>query len=90
MTRYRNDIISVHTEAKETKATKTKIMSVKRIKNSNATQIYTNKYIEHVSNKPTITSMREKGADKYENSHKQAVTLELSRRDREPSILRTF
>ena len=49
------------------KTTKITIRSVKEIEN--ATRIQTNKYIEHVPNKPTITSMREKGADKYENAH---------------------
>ena len=28
----------------------------------------TNKYIEHLTNKPTTTSMRQKGIDKYANA----------------------
>ena len=66
-------------------------MSVKEIENASATQIHTNKYIEHVPNKTTITSIREKGTDKYKNAHMQAVAIEFSRRrDREPSTLRIF
>ena len=35
--------------------------------------------------------MREKGTDKYENAHVQAVAMEFSRRrEREPFALRTF
>ena len=35
--------------------------------------------------------MREKGTDKYDNVHTQAVAIEFSkRRKREPSTLRTF
>ena len=61
----------------------------------NATQIHTDKYIQHVPNRTTITSMREKVTDKYEKwqkyAHTQAVGIELSRRwDREPSTLRMF
>ena len=50
---------------------------------------YKNK--EHVPSKPTLTIMREKGTENYENAHTQAVALELlRRRHREPSTLRMF
>ena len=64
------------------------------------TQICTNKYIEHVPSKRTITSMREKGIDKYANAQtimcakctsNNIVAIEFSRRrEHEPSTLRTF
>ena len=69
-------------------------MRLKEIENANSTQTHTNKYIEHVPNKPTITSMREKEINKYADmkiSAQAAVAIELSgRRDRESSTLRTF
>ena len=49
------------------------------------------KYIEHIPSKPTATSLREKGTDKYENAYIQAVATEFKRRrEREPFTLRTF
>ena len=62
-------------------------MSIREIDNENTTKAYptkgtqthTNKYVEHLSNKPT-TSMREKGTDEYENAHIQVVAAEFSRR----------
>ena len=35
----------------------------------NAYKIHTNKYIEHDPSEPIITSMREKGTDRFENAH---------------------
>ena len=50
----------------------------------NTYKIHTNKYIEHDSSKPITTSLREKGIDKYENAHIQAVTIKFARsRERE-------
>ena len=50
-------------------------MGIKETDNENVTKakatscnvytIHTNKYIEHIPSKPTTTSMREKGIDKY-------------------------
>ena len=71
-------------------------MSVKETDNQNAIRdnaykIHTNKYIEDDPSKPLTTSMREKGTDKYENAHIQAVAIEFSRRrKRETSALRTL
>ena len=57
----------------------------------NAYKINTNKCIEHNPSKPKATSMREKGTNKYENAHIQAVTIEFSsKRESEPSVSRMF
>ena len=46
---------------------------------SKVNKIHTNKYIEHDSSKPITISIREKGADKFEIVHIQAVAIEFSR-----------
>ena len=71
-------------------------MSVKETDNQNAIRdnaykIHTSKYIEHDPSKPLITSIREKGTDKYENAHIQAVAIKFLRRQkRETSASRTL
>ena len=57
-------------------------MSVKEIENANSTRvcnthIHTNKYIAHVPNEPTITSMRVKATDKYEKNSRKGETVNL-------------
>ena len=51
--------------------------------NVNATKIHTNKYIEYVPNKTTITSMKKKWIDQF-TSMKTAATESSRRRDCEP------
>ena len=71
---YRNgdNLISFYIKnTTKQKAAKTKIMSVKEMVNANTTKsssitrdsvytVHTNKYIEHLSNKPPPTSMRDR------------------------------
>ena len=62
-------------------------MSMKEIDKENTTKaftLHTNKYIEHFPSKPTTTSIRKKGTDKYVNN-------KFSRRlVHEPSASRKF
>ena len=55
-------------------------INVNEHRKSNVNKIHTNKYIEHEPSKPITTKMREKGEDKYENAHIQAITIEFSRK----------
>ena len=50
-----------------------------------------NKYIEHDPSKLIITSIREKGTDKYKKAHMLVIATELSRsQEQEHSASRTF
>ena len=61
--------------------------SMKQIENATRGNVYAiHKYIEHVPSKSTTISIREKGTDKYEKTHTQAVAIELSRRRRQLMI----
>ena len=44
------------------------------------TQIHTNKFHEHVPSKPTTTSMRRKGIDKYANAQTTMKSQQSSRK----------